>query len=58
MDQMAYAVCTVSEGLRPSEATVEVLDLDNMAICQLIFEEVHGTPEKGYQGLFTHQGPD
>jgi dCTP deaminase len=28
-----------------------------MAICQLIFEEVHGTPEKGYQGLFAHQGP-
>jgi dCTP deaminase len=28
-----------------------------MPICQLIFEEVHGTPEKGYQGLFTHQGP-
>ena len=27
-----------------------------MAICQLIFEEVHGTPEKGYQGLFTQQG--
>jgi dCTP deaminase len=28
-----------------------------MSICQLIFEEVHGTPEKGYQGQFTHQGP-
>jgi dCTP deaminase len=28
-----------------------------MAICQLIFEEVHGTPEKGYIGLFAHQGP-
>jgi dCTP deaminase len=28
-----------------------------MPICQLIFEEVHGTPEKGYQGQFTHQGP-
>jgi dCTP deaminase len=28
-----------------------------MAICQLVFEEIHGTPEKGYQGLFTHQGP-
>ena len=28
-----------------------------LAICQLIFEEVHGTPDKGYQGLFTHQGP-
>ena len=28
-----------------------------LAICQLIFEEVHGTPDKGYQGLFVHQGP-
>jgi dCTP deaminase len=28
-----------------------------MAICQLIFEEVHGTPEKGYEGLFAVQGP-
>jgi dCTP deaminase len=28
-----------------------------MAICQLIFEEVHGTPEKGYGGQFTRQGP-
>jgi dCTP deaminase len=28
-----------------------------MPICQLIFEEVHGTPEKGYRGQFTHQGP-
>lgn len=28
-----------------------------LAICQLIFEEVHGTPDKGYQGLFTRQGP-
>jgi dCTP deaminase len=28
-----------------------------MPICQLIFEEVHGTPEKGYQGQFAHQGP-
>ena len=26
-----------------------------MAICQLIFEEVHGTPEKGYQGQFSTQ---
>jgi dCTP deaminase len=28
-----------------------------MPICQLIFEEVHGTPEKGYQGQFLGQGP-
>jgi len=26
-----------------------------MAICQLIFEEVHGTPEKGYEGQFAKQ---
>lgn len=31
--------------------------IPGLAICQLIFEEVHGTPDKGYQGLFTHQGP-
>ena len=29
-----------------------------LAICQLIFEEVHGTPDKGYQGLFMDQGPE
>lgn len=28
-----------------------------MPICQLIFEEEHGTPEKGYQGQFFGQGP-
>jgi len=28
-----------------------------MPICQLIFEEVHGTPEKGYAGQFRIQGP-
>lgn len=28
-----------------------------MRICQLIFEEVHGTPEKGYEGQFVLQGP-
>jgi len=26
-------------------------------ICQLIFEEVHGTPEQGYAGQFSEQGP-
>jgi dCTP deaminase len=29
-----------------------------MPICQLIFEEVHGTPLKGYEGRFRVQGPD
>lgn len=28
-----------------------------MRICQLIFEEVHGTPETGYEGQFVEQGP-
>lgn len=28
-----------------------------MPICQLIFEEVHGTPVKGYSGQFQGQGP-
>ncbi len=28
-----------------------------MAICQLIFELVDGTPEKGYEGRFSIQGP-
>jgi len=29
-----------------------------LRICQLIFEEVHGTPNKGYDGKFSIQGPD
>ncbi|MFO0964750.1 MAG: dCTP deaminase [Gemmataceae bacterium] len=29
-----------------------------MAICQLIFELVDGTPEKGYEGRFSVQGPN
>jgi dCTP deaminase len=29
-----------------------------MPICQLIFEEVHGTPLRGYEGQFRVQGPD
>jgi dCTP deaminase len=29
-----------------------------LRICQLIFEEVHGTPNKGYDGRFNMQGPD
>ena len=28
-----------------------------LRICQLIFEEVHGTPDKGYSGMFAEQGP-
>lgn len=28
-----------------------------MPICQLIFENVDGTPEKGYEGKFSIQGP-
>jgi len=28
-----------------------------MRVCQLILEEVHGTPEKGYTGTFATQGP-
>jgi dCTP deaminase len=30
--------------------------MSGMPICQLIFEEVHGTPEKGYAGMFADQG--
>jgi dCTP deaminase len=29
-----------------------------MRICQLIIEEVHGTPDKGYQGVFAIQAPE
>jgi dCTP deaminase len=29
-----------------------------MKICQLILEEVHGTPDKGYQGAFAIQAPE
>jgi dCTP deaminase len=29
-----------------------------MKLCQLILEEVHGTPEKGYQGTFAIQAPE
>jgi dCTP deaminase len=28
-----------------------------MRVCQLIFEELHGTPVKGYAGQFLDQGP-
>jgi dCTP deaminase len=29
-----------------------------MTICQLILEEVHGTPDKGYEGVFATQAPE
>jgi dCTP deaminase len=29
-----------------------------MKVCQLILEEVHGTPNKGYEGLFATQAPE
>lgn len=28
-----------------------------MKVCQLIVEEVHGTPDKGYEGVFATQAP-
>ncbi len=31
--------------------------MEGMPICQLIFEIVDGTPEKGYEGCFSVQGP-
>jgi dCTP deaminase len=29
-----------------------------MKVCQLILEEVHGTPDKGYEGAFATQAPE
>jgi dCTP deaminase len=29
-----------------------------MKVCQLILEEVHGTPDKGYAGIFATQAPE
>jgi dCTP deaminase len=29
-----------------------------MAICPLMFEELHGTPLRGYAGQFREQGPE
>jgi dCTP deaminase len=37
---------------------LRVLIRKGLPICQLIFEEVHGTPNMGYEGQFTVQGPD
>jgi dCTP deaminase len=36
---------------------LDVKLMEGMRICQLIFEVVDGTPEKGYEGKFTVQGP-
>ena len=59
-------------GYRPGDATFDgnpiQLEIGNagplticlkkgLRICQLIFEEVHGTPNKGYDGKFAVQGP-
>lgn len=37
---------------------LDVKLVPGMPICQLIFEVVDGTPEKGYEGRFSVQGPD
>lgn len=36
---------------------LDVKLVEGMRICQLIFEIVDGTPEKGYEGRFSVQGP-
>ena len=36
---------------------LDILLKEGMRICQLIFEIVDGTPDKGYEGQFTIQGP-
>jgi dCTP deaminase len=35
--------------------TLTIRLIKGMPICQLIFEEVHGTPDKGYRGMFAAQ---
>ena len=37
---------------------LDVMLVEGMAICQIIFELVDGTPEKGYEGRFSIQGPN
>jgi dCTP deaminase len=37
---------------------LDVKLVEGMPICQLIFEAVDGTPEKGYEGKFSVQGPE
>jgi dCTP deaminase len=36
---------------------LEIVLTRGMRICQLIFEEVHGTPDEAYSGSFAVQGP-
>lgn len=36
---------------------LEIVLSKDMRICQLIFEEVHGTPEEAYSGKYSMQGP-
>jgi len=36
---------------------LDIRPQEGMPICQLIFEYVDGTPEKGYEGRFAIQGP-
>jgi dCTP deaminase len=36
---------------------LDIVLTSGMPICQLIFEWVDGTPEKGYEGRFSVQGP-
>jgi len=38
--------------------TLHVCLQPGMKVCQLILEEVHGTPDKGYQGAFAIQAPE
>ena len=44
--------------LRQQETDAPVIVSPAMKVCQLILEEVHGTPEKGYEGLFATQAPE
>ncbi len=37
---------------------LEIKLTEGLAICQLIIEEVHGTPAESYRGQFAVQGPD
>lgn len=36
----------------------EIVLKAGMRICQLIFEQTYGTPDKGYDGMFANQSPD
>ena len=41
----------------PELVAKTIHDLTGLRISQLICEEVHGTPDKGYEGQFAVQGP-